>query len=262
MQKRFLNVNGVDRTIIVDPEVMLADVIRKQMHLTGTKVSCNDGHCGACSVMVDGKLTLACITPLKRVPDGAKIVTVEGIGQPGNLHPIQAAMAAYGAAQCGFCTPGMVVSTKALLDKNPNPTREEVRAWFTQHHNACRCTGYKPIVDAVMEAAAVMRGEKPIEDILFKMPKDGRIWGSELSAPDRRAEGRRHVEVRSGPGPGNAGQHAATGVGAGQSLARQHPLDRHERSREDAGRLQGRDAQGCEGQESHHRPDHLPDQQG
>ncbi len=183
MQKRFLNVNGVSRTIIVDPEVMLADVIRKQMHLTGTKVSCNDGHCGACSVLVDGKLTLACITPLKRVPDGAQIVTVEGIGQPGNLHPIQAAMAALGAAQCGFCTPGFVVSTKALLDKNPNPTREEVRAWLTQHHNACRCTGYKPIVDAIMEAAAVMRGEKPIEDILFKMPKDGRIWGTNYPRP-------------------------------------------------------------------------------
>jgi len=183
MQKRFLNVNGVDRTIIVDPEVMLADVIRKQMHLTGTKVSCNDGHCGACSVLVDGKLTLACITPMSRVPDGAQIVTVEGIGQPGNLHPLQAAMAAYGAAQCGFCTPGMVVSAKALLDKNPNPTREEVRVWFTQHHNACRCTGYKPIVDAVMEAAAVMRGEKKIEDILFKMPADGRIWGSNYPRP-------------------------------------------------------------------------------
>jgi aldehyde oxidoreductase len=183
MQKRFFNVNGVSRTVVVNPETTLADVVRKQMHLTGTKVSCNDGHCGACSVLVDGKLTLACITPIKRVPDGAQIVTVEGIGQPGNLHPIQAAMAAYGAAQCGFCTPGFVVSTKALLDKNPNPTREEVRAWFTQHHNACRCTGYKPIVDAVMEAAAVMRGEKKIEDILFKMPADGRIWGSNYPRP-------------------------------------------------------------------------------
>ena len=183
MQKRFLNVNGVSRTIIVSPEATLADVVRKQMHLTGTKVSCNDGHCGACSVLVDGKLTLACITPMSRVPDGAQIVTVEGIGQPGNLHPLQAAMAAYGAAQCGFCTPGMVVSAKALLDKNPNPTREEVRVWFTQHHNACRCTGYKPIVDAVMEAAAVMRGEKKIEDILFKMPADGRIWGSNYPRP-------------------------------------------------------------------------------
>jgi aldehyde oxidoreductase len=183
MEKRILNVNGVSRTIIVSSEATLADVVRKQMHLTGTKVSCNDGHCGACSVLVDGKLTLACITPISRVPDGAQVITVEGIGQPGNLHPIQAAMAAYGAAQCGFCTPGFVVSTKALLDKNPNPTREEVRAWFTQHHNACRCTGYKPIVDAVMEAAAVMRGEKKIEDLLFKMPADGRIWGSKYPRP-------------------------------------------------------------------------------
>lgn len=151
MQKRFLNVNGVDRTIIVDPEAMLADVIRKQMHLTGTKVSCNDGHCGACSVMVDGKITLACITPLKRVPDGAKIVTVEGIGQPGNLHPIQAAMAAYGAAQCGFCTPGFLMMASALLDENPAPTEEEIR--FGIAGNICRCTGYTKIVAAIQAAA-------------------------------------------------------------------------------------------------------------
>ena len=183
MQKRFLNINGVNKTLIVDPEATLGDVLRRQLLLTGTKVSCNEGDCGACSVIIDGKLTLACITKMSRIPDHAKIVTVEGIGQPGNLHTIQAAMMAHGAAQCGFCTPGFVVSTKALLDKNPSPTREEVRAWFTQHHNACRCTGYKPIVDAVMDAAAVLRGEKKMEDLLFKMPDDGRIWGSKYPRP-------------------------------------------------------------------------------
>lgn len=183
MQKKTLKINGLNRTVIADPNASLGDVIRKQMMLTGTKVSCDDGHCGACSVIVDGKLTLACATKMSKIPDGAQITTVEGIGQPGNLHPIQAAMAVYGAAQCGFCTPGMVVSAKALLDKNPNPTREEVRAWYTQHHNACRCTGYKPIVDATMEAAAVMRGDKPMEDLMFKMPEDGRIWGSKYPRP-------------------------------------------------------------------------------
>ncbi|MEI2659678.1 MAG: 2Fe-2S iron-sulfur cluster-binding protein [Bifidobacterium adolescentis] len=183
MQKKLLNINGLNRTVIADPEASLADVIRKQMKLTGTKVSCDGGHCGACSVIMNGKVTLACLTKMSRVPDGAKIETVEGIGQPGNLHPIQAALAAYGAAQCGFCTPGMVVSLKALLDQNANPTREEMRQWLTQHHNACRCTGYKPIVDAGMAAAAVMRGEKKMEDLTFKMPADGRIWGSSYPRP-------------------------------------------------------------------------------
>ncbi|MCC7452489.1 MAG: molybdopterin-dependent oxidoreductase [Anaerolineae bacterium] len=183
MLKRFFNINGVNKTVIVAPGASLGDVLRRQLLLTGTKVSCNDGHCGACSVLVDGKLTLACITKIERVPDGAKIVTVEGIGQPGNLHPIQAAMMAHGAAQCGFCTPGFVVSAKALLDKNPKPTREEVRSWFTQHHNACRCTGYIQIVDAVMDAAAVLRGDMKMEDLLFRMPADGRIWGSKYPRP-------------------------------------------------------------------------------
>jgi len=183
MQKRNLIINGINRTVIADPELTLGEVLRKQLLLTGTKVSCNDGHCGACSVLVDGKLTLACITKMGRVPDGAQIVTVEGVGHPGALHPIQVSMMAHGAAQCGFCTPGFVVSAKALLDKNPKPTREEVRSWFTQHHNACRCTGYKQIVDAVMDAAAVLRGEKKLEDITFKMPADGRIWGTKFPRP-------------------------------------------------------------------------------
>jgi aldehyde oxidoreductase len=183
MQKVTLNLNGMPKTLVVDPEATLGDVLRKQALLTGTKVSCNDGHCGACSVILDGKLTLACITKMKRVPDGAKVVTVEGIGTPSNLHPIQMAFVAYGAAQCGFCMPGFVVSTKALLDQNPNPTREQVRAWFTQHHNACRCNGYKPIVDAVMDAAKVLRGEMPKEALEFKMPADGKIWGSNYPRP-------------------------------------------------------------------------------
>lgn len=183
MQKKLLVINGIPKTLVVDPEATLADVLRKQLLLTGTKVSCNDGHCGACSVILDGKLTLSCIVKMKRVPEGANIVTVEGIGTPEKLHVIQKAFIVYGAAQCGFCIPGFVVSTKALLDRNPSPTREEVRAWFTQHHNACRCTGYKPIVDAVMDAAAVIRGEKPAADLEFRMPADGRIWGSKYPRP-------------------------------------------------------------------------------
>jgi aldehyde oxidoreductase len=177
MQKKTFVINGVPKSIIVDPEATLGDLLRKQLMLTGTKVSCNDGHCGACSVLVDGKLTLACVTKVKKVDDGANITTIEGVGTPDKLHPLQMAFAVHGAAQCGFCTPGFIISAKALLDEKPNPTREEVRDWFTKHHNACRCTGYKPIVDAVMDAASVMRGEMSVKALEYQLPPDGRIWG-------------------------------------------------------------------------------------
>ena len=188
MLKKSLIINGVSKTLIVDPEASLADLLRKQLLLTGTKVSCNDGHCGACSVIVNDKLTLACVTKMSRVPEGASILTVEGIGTPENMHPIQVAFAVHGAAQCGFCTPGMVVSSYALLKKNPSPTREEVRTWLTQHHNACRCTGYKQIVDAIMDAAAVMRGEKAVEALHYKLPADGKIWGGTYPRPTATAK--------------------------------------------------------------------------
>jgi aldehyde oxidoreductase len=188
MLKKSLIINGVSKTIIIDPEASLADVLRKQLLLTGTKVSCNDGHCGACSVIVNGKLTLACVTKMSRVPDAAIITTVEGIGTPEKMHPIQLAFAVYGAAQCGFCTPGMVVSAKALLDSNPNPTREEVRTWLTRHHNACRCTGYKPIVDAIMAAGKVLRGEMAQSELEYKLPADGRIWGGSIPRPSATAK--------------------------------------------------------------------------
>jgi len=188
MQKKTFMINGVSRSVEVPDDASLADVLREKLLLTGTKVSCKDGHCGACSVIVDGKLTLACVTKARRVPDGAKIITVEGIGTPEKMHPIQIAFAAYGAAQCGFCTPGMVVSAKALLDSNPDPTREEVRAWLTKHHNVCRCTGYKPIVDAIMAAAEVLRGEMSQTELEFKMPADGRIWGSKYPRPTAKAK--------------------------------------------------------------------------
>lgn len=177
MQKKTFVINGVPQSIIVDPEATLGDVLRKQLMLTGTKVSCNDGHCGACSVLVDGKLTLACVTKVKKVEDGAAITTIEGVGTPEKLHPLQLAFAVHGAAQCGFCTPGFIMSAKALLDEKPKPNREEVRDWFTKHHNACRCTGYKPIVDAVMDAASVMRGEMSAKALEYQLPADGRIWG-------------------------------------------------------------------------------------
>jgi aldehyde oxidoreductase len=187
MKKKNLIVNGVPQTAIVDDSTSVMDVLRKQMLLTGTKDGCEDGHCGACAVLVDGKYTLACITKMERVPDGAEILTVEGIGQPGNLHPIQKAFILHGVAQCGFCTPGFVVSSYALLGENPDPTREEVRAWFQKRHNVCRCNGYIPYTDAVMDAAAVMRGEKPEAELEYHSD-NGHIWGTKYPRPSAEAK--------------------------------------------------------------------------
>lgn len=183
MQKKILKINGVNKTVIAEPKSNLADVLRKQLYLTGTKASCNQGHCGACSVILDGKLTLSCITKMGQVPDGAEIITIEGIGTPEKMHPIQLAMVAYGAAQCGYCMPGVIVSAKALLDSNPNPTRQQARDWLTKYHNVCRCNGYKPIVDGIMDAAKVLRGEMSREALEYKLPPDGKIWGSKYPRP-------------------------------------------------------------------------------
>jgi len=188
MLKKSIMVNGQPRIIIADPEASLADVLRGQLGLTGTKVGCNEGHCGSCSVIMDGKLVRSCIVKMKRVPDDACITTIEGIGTPQNLHPIQKAFILHGAAQCGFCIPGFVVSTKVLLDNNPSPGREDVRAWFQKNLNACRCTGYKPIVDAVMDAAAVIRGDRPPDSLEYHIPEDGRIWGGNYPRPSAAAK--------------------------------------------------------------------------
>ena len=182
IQKVFF-VNGIERNIIVDEETTLAEVLREQLGLTGTKVGCGQGHCGSCNVLMDGKVTRTCVYKMSRLPEGTKIVTIEGIGTPEKLHPLQKAWIKHGAAQCGFCTPGFIVSAKGLLDTNPNPTREEVRDWFQLNRNACRCTGYIPIVDAVMDAAKVLRGEMSEKELEFKMPADGRIWGSKYPRP-------------------------------------------------------------------------------
>lgn len=183
MIKKIAQINGTTKTIICEPEVTLADLLREQFGLTGTKVGCGKGQCGSCSVIMNGKLTKSCITKIKSVPDLAQITTIEGIGTPGNLHPLQLAWTVHGAAQCGFCTPGFIVAAKALLDGNANPSREDVRDWFQKNRNACRCTGYKPIVDAVMDAAKVIRGEMTAMELAYKLSDDGRIWGSKYPRP-------------------------------------------------------------------------------
>jgi len=183
IKKMMLYINGSERMLVCDPETdTLADVIRR-IGLTGTKVGCRVGQCGICSVILDGAVVRSCVKKMKNIKDGSKITTIEGIGAPANLHPLQLAWIIHGGVQCGFCSPGFIVSAKALLDTNLNPTRQEVREWFRKNHNACRCTGYKPLVDAVMAAAKVMRGEMTMEDLNYKIPEDGRIYGTGYPRP-------------------------------------------------------------------------------
>ena len=183
MIQKTICVNSVPRNIFVSPETSLAKVLREQLHLLGTKIGCGEGQCGACNVILDGRLVRSCVIKIGRVPDGAKILTIEGIGTPEALHPLQRAWVKHGGAQCGYCTPGFIVSSKALLDENPNPTRAEVREWFQKNRNACRCTGYIPLVDAVIDAAKVLRGEAKAEDLDYKLPADGHIFGSDSKYP-------------------------------------------------------------------------------
>ncbi|MGI6142863.1 MAG: molybdopterin-dependent aldehyde oxidoreductase [bacterium] len=181
--KKTVILNGVQKVIVTDPELTLAKFLREQLGLTGTNVGCDMGQCGACSVLINGKVIRSCVYKMSRIKDGDEIITIEGIGTPDNLHPLQLAWIKHGGAQCGFCTPGFIVSAKGLLGVNPNPTREEVRDWFQKHRNACRCTGYRPLVDAVMDAAKVLRGEMKAEDLLFQLPEDGRVWSSYIPRP-------------------------------------------------------------------------------
>lgn len=182
MIKKSLIINGLPRTLLVNPEENLAKVLREQLLLTGCKVGCQIGQCGTCTVIVDGKAVRSCLVKMKKLEDGTKIETIEGVGTPEDLHPLQLAWMGHGCAQCGYCSPGFIMSAKVLLEENPDPTREEVRAWFQKHRNLCRCTGYKPLVDAVIDAARVMRGEMKKEDLIFE-PVGNKILGTSYVRP-------------------------------------------------------------------------------
>ena len=183
LKKMTLKINGADRMFICDPEKdTLATVIRR-LGLTGTKVGCGTGVCGACSVILDGKVVRSCTKKISKVEEYSEVTTIEGIGQPNFLHPIQVAYMYHGAVQCGFCIPGFIVSTYQLLKENPDPTREEVRDWFTKHRNICRCTGYKQIVDSVMLAAKCLRGEITVDDLKIPDAPAGEQYGKSMLRP-------------------------------------------------------------------------------
>lgn len=151
-----LTVNGIKRRITTDPKRPLLDVLREELDLTGTKYGCGEGLCGACSVLMEGKRVLACVTPVAEA-DNKDIITIEGLAKGGSLHPIQEAFLEEGAMQCGYCTPGMILTAAALLDKNPDPTDEEIAAGM--NGNICRCNNYPKIVNAVRRAAERIGGE-------------------------------------------------------------------------------------------------------
>ncbi len=142
-----INVNGEEHDIEIEPNRLLLHVLRDDLGLTGTKEGCSIGVCGACSVIIDGRLVSSCLT-LAAGCHGKEISTIEGLAKEGQLHPLQQAFIEYGGFQCGICTPGQIMAAKALLDENPNPSEDEVREWMSG--NLCRCTGYYKILESVM----------------------------------------------------------------------------------------------------------------
>ena len=150
-----MRLNGEDVDFLCEPRQSLLECMRDILGFTGTKEGCNDGNCGACTVMMDGRMVNSCLVLGVEV-QSREIATIEGIASPAGLHPIQQAYLENAALQCGFCTPGFIVASKALLDNEPNPSEQRIRRWLAG--NLCRCTGYDKIVRAVLDAAGEMRG--------------------------------------------------------------------------------------------------------
>ena len=157
MQKYHIQsiINGDEIDVLVEPTQSLLDVLRDELHMTGTKEGCGTGDCGACSVTIDGILVCSCLV-LGIEAGGKKIETIEGMADGDKLHPLQEKFIEHVALQCGICTPGLLIAAKHLLEENPDPTEEEVR--YGLAGNLCRCTGYQKIVEAVLDAAQEMRG--------------------------------------------------------------------------------------------------------
>ena len=179
MKKICLRVNGRPLEVVADDQLVLLDLLRETLGLTGTKQSCDrKGQCGACTVIVNNKAVLSCLTKVAKL-DNAEVVTVEGLGTPDNPHLIQEAFVLSGAVQCGFCTPGMIMAAKTLLDANPDPSREAVKQ--TLRRNLCRCTGYAKIIDAVILAGRFLRGETSPDAV--RPPAEGDMVGASHPRP-------------------------------------------------------------------------------
>ena len=180
MMELSFSLNGIKKQIIVERDKKLIDVIRDNFSLKGTKRGGNKGVCGCCSVILNGKVVRSCRTPMEKIKEGSEIITIEGLGTIENPHPIQQAYVHSGAIQCGFCIPGMIVRTKALLDKTPNPTTEEIKKAFQGY--LCRCTGYKKIIDAVNLSGKILQGELTVENLVSDNTKG--LIGVSVHRPD------------------------------------------------------------------------------
>jgi carbon-monoxide dehydrogenase small subunit len=154
--QRQLKVNGEAHDVVFAPYKTLLEVLREDLGLTGTKHGCELGECGACTVLVDGEPQLSCLV-LALECEGREVQTIEGLARGPDLHPLQAAFADFGGSQCGYCTPGVIMTAKALLERNPNPSKEEIKE--ATAGNLCRCTGYNQIVESIEDAAAKLRAE-------------------------------------------------------------------------------------------------------
>ncbi|MGE0129402.1 MAG: molybdopterin-dependent oxidoreductase [Blastocatellales bacterium] len=195
-----LTINGERRQIVVSPQTMLMDALRDELRLTGTKDGCAVGHCGTCMVIKDGEPVRSCIVPMKRA-EGANITTIEGVAENGCLHPVQQAYIEQGATQCGFCTPGFIISTIALLEKNPNPTLEQI---YDGHKwNICRCTGHNAIIRAIQQAAGqtpqpLPSVKQPLKAISRPLPRPDaveKVTGKGVYADDLYVEGMLHARA-------------------------------------------------------------------
>jgi len=152
-----IGVNGKVVALEVEPDELLVDVLREKLGLKGTKVGCREGECGACSVIFNGKVVPSCLIPAMKA-DGGEVITVEGLEEDGELHPLQKAFVEKGAIQCGFCTPGMLLSAKNLLDQNPKPSLEEIKTAISGV--LCRCTGYQKIIHAIQTASEIIKSQE------------------------------------------------------------------------------------------------------
>ena len=151
MEALTMKLNGEEVTIHIKPDAMLLDVLRDELGLMGTKEACGEGECGACTVLLDGQPVASCLMPALKA-QGREVYTVEGLASGGNLHPLQKSFIEHGGVQCGYCTPGMLMSAKALLDRSPHPSEDEIKEAISG--NLCRCTGYVKIVEAIKAASS------------------------------------------------------------------------------------------------------------